>query len=78
MERKWDLPFSVFFCGSHSPIPFPSTYKLFAGLMVALSLVLLGLLRSSASLWGTTLYRYPSFFLQGWGVRVESKKLKVC
>jgi len=59
MERKWDLPVSVFFCGSHSPITFPSIYKLFAGLMVALSLVLLGLFRTSASLWGTTLYRYP-------------------
>ena len=45
--------------GSHSPISFPTIYKLFAGLMVALSLLLLGLLRASASLWGNTLYRYP-------------------
>ena len=30
---------------------------------VALSLVLLGLLRASAALWGNTLYRYPGFFV---------------
>jgi hypothetical protein len=33
---------------------------------VALSLVLLGLLRSYAVLWGTTLYRYPNLPTNHW------------
>jgi hypothetical protein len=33
---------------------------------VALSLVLLGLLRAYAVLWGTTLYRYPDLPINHW------------
>ena len=57
---KWESTYFSFFGG-----PFFANYhttliqKVVPGEKVTLSLILLGLLRASASLWGITLYRCP-------------------